>query len=49
VFNYVAYTFYYMFGTLVCSLTLFVEKVSFRALFEGKQKSWEKNGKEVTF
>jgi hypothetical protein len=43
VFNYVAYTFYYMFGTLVCSLALFVEKVSFWALFE------EKNGKDVTF
>jgi hypothetical protein len=28
-FNYVAYTFYYMFGTLVFSLTLFVEKVPF--------------------
>jgi hypothetical protein len=39
VFNYVAYTFHYMFGTLVCSLTLFVEKVPFR----------EKNGKDVTF
>jgi hypothetical protein len=47
-FNYVAYTFYYMFGTLVCPLTLFVEIVSFQALFEEKQKSWEKNGKEVT-
>ena len=32
-----------------CSLTLFVEKVSFGALFEEKQKSWKKNGKEVTF
>jgi hypothetical protein len=26
-------------------LTLFVEKVSFLALFEEKQKSWEKSGK----
>jgi hypothetical protein len=39
VFNYVAYTFYYMFDTLVCSLTQFVEKVPFWALFEEKQKS----------
>jgi hypothetical protein len=28
-----------MFGTLVRSLTQFVEKVSFQALFEEKQKS----------
>jgi hypothetical protein len=38
VFNYVAYTFYYAFGALVCSLTLFVENVTFRALFEEKQR-----------
>jgi hypothetical protein len=43
VFNYVAYTFHYMFGTLVCSLTLFVEKVPFRALLEEKT---EKLGEE---
>jgi hypothetical protein len=40
VFNYVAYTFYYAYVSLVCSLTLFVEKVSFRALLEEKQKIW---------
>jgi hypothetical protein len=34
---------------LVCSLTLSVEKVSFQALFEEKQKREENNGKEVTF
>jgi hypothetical protein len=34
VFNYVAYTFYYMFGTLVCYLTLFVEKIPPPSLFE---------------
>jgi hypothetical protein len=32
-----------------CSITMFVEKVSFGALFEEKQESWKKNGKEVTF
>jgi hypothetical protein len=31
--------FYYVFGTLVCSLTQFVEKVPFQALFEEKQKN----------
>jgi hypothetical protein len=36
VFNYVAYTFYYAFGALVCSLTLSVENVTFMALFEEK-------------
>jgi hypothetical protein len=29
VFNYVAYTSYYKFGALVCSLTLSIEKVPF--------------------
>jgi hypothetical protein len=49
VFSYVAYTFYYMFGTPVCSLILFVEKeVTLDYVWE-KQKSWEKNWKEVTF
>jgi hypothetical protein len=38
VFNYVAYTSYYKFGALFCSLTLSVEKVPFWALFEEKQK-----------
>jgi hypothetical protein len=33
-FEYVAYTFYYAFDTLVCSLTLFEEKVPFRVIFE---------------
>jgi hypothetical protein len=47
VFNYVAYTFYYAYDTLVFFLTLFVEKVPFRALFEEKQKSWRKIKKEV--
>jgi hypothetical protein len=37
VFNCVAYTFYYMFGTLVCSLAIFVEKVTFQALFEERK------------
>jgi hypothetical protein len=32
-----------------CSLTMFVEKVSFGALFEKKQESCKKNGKEITF
>jgi hypothetical protein len=36
VFEYVAYNFYYAFGTLVCSLTLFVEKVPFGDLFDEK-------------
>jgi hypothetical protein len=47
VFNYVAYTIYYAYDTLVFFLTLFVEKVPFRALFEEKQKSWRKIKKEV--
>jgi hypothetical protein len=38
-FNHVAYTSYYKFGALVCSLTLSVEKVPFWALLEEKQKS----------
>jgi hypothetical protein len=46
VFEYVAYTFHYAFGTLVCSLTLFVEKVPLRAIFEKKieklRKEWER-------
>jgi hypothetical protein len=41
-------TFYFVFGTLVCSLTQFVEKVPFQALFEEKQKSWRKINKEVS-
>jgi hypothetical protein len=39
VFNYVAYTFYYAYDTLVWPITLVVEKVSFGALFEEKQRS----------
>jgi hypothetical protein len=38
-FNHVAYTSYYKFGAFVCSLTLSVEKVTFCALLEEKQKS----------
>jgi hypothetical protein len=47
-FEYVTYNFYYVYDTLVSSLILFVEKVSFRALFEEKQKSWRKIKKEVS-
>jgi hypothetical protein len=36
VFEYAVYTFHYAFGTLVCSLTLFVEKVPLRTIFEKK-------------
>jgi hypothetical protein len=43
VLNYVAYTYYYAYGTSVCYLTLFVEKVSFGTLFEEKQKKLEKH------
>jgi hypothetical protein len=39
VFNYITYTFYYMFGSLVYSLTQLVEKVPFRILFDEKQKN----------
>jgi hypothetical protein len=38
VLNYVAYTFYTTYGTLVCSLSRFVEKVSSEAMFEVKPK-----------
>jgi hypothetical protein len=38
-FEYVAYTFYYAFGMLVCSLICFVEKVPFEVLSEEKQRS----------
>jgi hypothetical protein len=49
VLNYVAYIFYYAYGTLVCSLTRFVKKVSFVAQFEEKRKFWREIEKEVTF
>jgi hypothetical protein len=47
VFNYVAYTLYYAYETLDCSLTLFIDKVSLGALFEEEQKSWKKIKKEI--
>jgi hypothetical protein len=43
------HTFYYAFGALVFSLTWFVEKVPYRALFEEKRRSWGYTEKEVTF
>jgi hypothetical protein len=42
VFKYVAYTFYYAYGTLVLLSNHVCRNVSFGALFEVKQKSWEK-------
>jgi hypothetical protein len=41
-FSYVAYIFYYASGALVCSLTMFVEKVPFGALFEDKREVRER-------
>jgi hypothetical protein len=38
-----------MFGTLVCSLTHFVEKVPFRALFEENRKARRRMGKRELF
>jgi hypothetical protein len=49
VLNYDAYTFYYVYGILVCSLARSVEKVSYGALFEEKHKFWREIEKEVTF